>query len=53
VWEKIQESLVAAGRQNGKVKRCIVNWAKNVGLRSNLAVMRGSVMMIVSDSMLK
>ena len=43
MWEKIQEALVAAGRENGKLKRCIVSWAKNVGLRSNLAVMRGSV----------
>jgi len=45
VWEKMQEAMVTAGRSNGAVKRRIVKWARGVGLRSNLSVMRGSVMM--------
>jgi len=34
---------VTAGRQNGFLKRRIAAWAKNVGLRSNMAAMKGSV----------
>jgi len=41
----MQEAMVTAGRKNGAVKRRLVNWAKGVGLRSNMRAMRGSVMM--------
>ena len=47
VWEKMQEAMVTAGRSNGALKRRIVTWAKKVGLRSNLAMMRGSVTTLV------
>jgi len=43
VWEKMQEAMEAAGRQNSKLKRRIANWARNVGLRSNMRAMRGFV----------
>jgi long-chain-fatty-acid--CoA ligase ACSBG len=41
VWEKLQEGIIAAGRANSSTKRRIVAWAMNVGLRSNLHLMRG------------
>jgi len=36
---------VAAGKQNSAVKRRIAAWARNIGLRSNFAAMRGSVLL--------
>jgi len=39
----MQEAIVTAGRKNGCLKRRIAAWAKNVGLRSNMAAMEGSV----------
>jgi len=39
----MQEAIVTAGRRNGCLKRRIAAWAKNVGLRSNMAAMEGSV----------
>lgn len=41
VWEKMQEAISAAGKQNGILKRRIASWAKDIGLESNLAVMNG------------
>lgn len=43
VWEKIQEAITAAGKQNGFVKRWIAYWARSVGLQANLAKMNGYV----------
>ena len=36
--------MIAAGRNNGFLKRRIVTWAKNIGLRSNMRAMRGLVL---------
>lgn len=41
VWEKIQEKMMAVGKQNGYVKRWISAWARDIGLRGNLALMNG------------
>ncbi|XP_055353740.1 long-chain-fatty-acid--CoA ligase ACSBG2-like isoform X2 [Paramacrobiotus metropolitanus] len=41
VWEKIMEKMRALSRQNGAVKQWIAKWAKDVGLRGNLARMKG------------
>jgi len=40
---------VRAGQQNGFIKRRIASWAKNVGLRSNMANMKGSVLSYVNE----
>ena len=41
VWEKMQEKMVAIGKQNTGLRRKIAIWAKGVGLKSNLAMMNG------------
>lgn len=41
VWEKFQEGIVAASRSSGGMKRKIGAWARDVGYRSNMAVLRG------------
>jgi len=43
VWEKIQEKMMAVGRQNGYVKRWISSWARDIGMRGNLALMDNGV----------
>jgi long-chain-fatty-acid--CoA ligase ACSBG len=40
IWEKMQEGIVNSSRTNGTVKQWIVDWAMDIGLRSNLANMR-------------
>lgn len=43
VWEKIMEKMRSVSKQNGMVKQWIARWAKDVGLRGNLAQMNGLV----------
>lgn len=45
VWEKMQEAMVAAAKANSSFKRQIALWAKDVGLKGNMAVMNGFVVL--------
>lgn len=41
VWEKIQEKMLAVGRNNGPIKTWLANWAKSQGLKYNMNRMNG------------
>lgn len=41
VWEKMQEKMVAIGKQNTGMRKKIASWARGVGLKGNLAIMNG------------
>ena len=41
VWEKIQEKMIATGSQAPKMKKKIIAWAKDKGLRGIQAQMKG------------
>ena len=43
VWEKIQEKMMAAGREASNFKKRIAMWAKDVGFRGNQAKISGWV----------
>jgi len=42
VWEKMQEKMVAIGKQNTGLRKKIAAWARSVGMKSNLAIMNGN-----------
>ncbi|KAK3607857.1 hypothetical protein CHS0354_038285 [Potamilus streckersoni] len=44
VWEKMQEKMIAAGKQAGGLKRKMANWAKTVGLKGTNAKQNGSAL---------
>eukprot|EP01135_Chromosphaera_perkinsii_P003653 Nk52_evm32s250 gene=Nk52_evmTU32s250 len=41
VWEKIAEKMQAAGKKSGAMAQYIGSWAKDIGLRGNLAMEEG------------
>jgi long-subunit acyl-CoA synthetase (AMP-forming) len=41
VWEKIQAAMEAAGAESGGLRRRLVRWARDVGLRGGRAAQRG------------
>lgn len=43
VYEKIQEKMVAMGKNLSGIQKKIGSWAKDIGLRGNLALMKGCV----------
>ena len=41
VWEKIHDKMRSVGKQTTGIKKKIATWAKDVGYRSNMAMMKG------------
>ena len=41
VWEKIQEKMIQAGASSGGLRKKLVTWAKNVGLKNGYRFQKG------------
>lgn len=41
VWEKMAEKITACNRKNGRVKRSLLQWSRQIGLKGNLSMMNG------------
>ncbi|KJE88677.1 long-chain-fatty-acid-CoA ligase [Capsaspora owczarzaki ATCC 30864] len=41
VWEKMQEKMLAIGKQTTGLKKTIATWAKSIGLEGNLSLQNG------------
>ena len=41
VWEKMEEKMRAASKQNSALKQSVARWAKDIGLRGNYNKMKG------------
>lgn len=41
VFEKLQEAMQEKGREASRLKRCVAQWAKSIGLKGNRALIEG------------
>lgn len=41
VWEKMAEKMTAVTRKSGRVKRSLLQWSRQIGLKGNLSTMNG------------